>query len=187
MIQSKTAHSPFGVPALLAGRIGLRFSWPACHSGFKHQLAILLARNIMNLRKSSPLSALPLLLALSVGCGGASTDAGAVVSVQPADNAETSPISAADLNAQSGAIVVYEHCYYGGASQTFYYPRDINSFYKSLAGNWNDRISSIRVFGAAARIFEHDNWHGASITFSSDIACMSWYGFDNVASSLEWL
>jgi hypothetical protein len=147
----------------------------------------------MIVRKSVPQFTLSLLLALSVGCGG-SEDAAEFASAQHADDTNDGSTSAADitaqsgdLNIQSGAIVIYEHCYYGGAYQIFYYPRDINSLYKSLGGNWNDRMSSVRIFGAAARIYEHDNWQGNSITVTSDIECIPWWGFNDVASSLEWL
>ncbi|WP_155893984.1 beta/gamma crystallin-related protein [Cystobacter fuscus] len=141
----------------------------------------------MSSSKSAHLPALPLLFALSVGCGGAFNDAGEVESAQQVVNADADSKSAADVSIQAGAIVIYEHCDYGGESQAFYYPRDINSFYRSLGGDWNDRVSSIRVFGGAARIFEHENWQGSSITVTSDIACLYWSGWNDIASSLEWL
>lgn len=64
-----------------------------------------------------------------------------------------------------GGVCFYEHTNYEG--RRFCAPRDSHD--PQLGGFWNDRISSIRVFGGARlRVCEHWNYGGECVVFRSN-------------------
>lgn len=66
------------------------------------------------------------------------------------------------------AVCVYENVNYQGRSQCFDSNEEIYDF--TRRGNWNDRISSIRIFGAARAMFFRDiQFRGERLQVSRDI------------------
>jgi hypothetical protein len=55
-----------------------------------------------------------------------------------------------------------------------------------LRGGWNDRISSIRIFGqASVTVFEDKDYRGSSRTFSRDVPNLRPLGFNDMITSFE--
>lgn len=80
-------------------------------------------------------------------------------------------------------VCVYEHANFGGNSQCFGSGddvRDLNSI------GWNDRISSIRVFGRSRiAVWEHSNFQGRNLVIDRDIADLNQIRFNDAISSLR--
>jgi hypothetical protein len=80
-------------------------------------------------------------------------------------------------------VIVYEHGYYTGKSQTF---GAGNHDMGTLNVVGNDQISSIRVpSGMSVTIYEHANYGGRSVTLNSDNPDLSQVGFNDQISSLR--
>ena len=74
-------------------------------------------------------------------------------------------------------------CFYedaGYRGRYFCVPR--GESYTSLPGGFNDRISSIRVFGSAVRIYEDRNFHGRSSEIRRDNSDLRGHWRDTVSS-----
>jgi len=74
-------------------------------------------------------------------------------------------------------------CFYEDSNfrgQSFCVPR--GAAYTSLPRGFNDRISSIRVFGAEVRIFQNQNYRGRSQEIRSDVPNLRGDWRDNVSS-----
>ena len=80
-------------------------------------------------------------------------------------------------------VCVYEHAEYGGDSQCF----DSNDGVRDLNRiRWNDRISSIRVFGRSRiSVYEHNDFNGQSIVVDHDITDLNRMGWNDRISSLR--
>jgi Beta/Gamma crystallin len=80
-------------------------------------------------------------------------------------------------------VIVYEHGYYNGRSQTF---GAGNHDMGSLNVVGNDQISSIRVpAGMSVIIYEHANYGGRSVTLTADNPDLSQVNFNDNVSSLR--
>jgi hypothetical protein len=80
-------------------------------------------------------------------------------------------------------VIVYEHGYYAGRSQTF---GAGNHDMGTLNGVGNDQISSIRVpAGMSVIIYEHANYGGRSVTLTADNPDLSRVNFNDNVSSLR--
>lgn len=74
-------------------------------------------------------------------------------------------------------------CFYEDADfrgQYFCAPR--GATYTSLPRGFNDRISSVRVFGADVRLFQNDHFRGRSTEIRSDVRDLRGNWHDNVSS-----
>jgi Beta/Gamma crystallin len=80
-------------------------------------------------------------------------------------------------------VCVYEHAGFGGNSQCFGFgddERDLRSV------GWNDKISSIRVFGRSrVAAYEHNNFGGQEIVIDQDVPDLSRMGWNDRISSLR--
>ncbi len=75
----------------------------------------------------------------------------------------------------------YQHCDYQGAVSTLS-PGRYNIWEMGIG---NDSISSLRVSpGLRVTLFEHANFSGRSISFTTDISCLVSYGFNDLTSSI---
>ena len=88
-------------------------------------------------------------------------------------------------------VWVYEHINYCGKKYYFLAGQEGRTNYpdlRNIAGNWNDRISSIKVGSkAVVTVFEHINYGGASFTEvgPSDIPSLVTSGWNDRISSLK--
>jgi hypothetical protein len=96
----------------------------------------------------------------------------------------------AKLNADLAAAktvppaTIYQHCNYGGYSINLnagrYTLRDL-----AVLGMANDDISSIKVpQGRKVHLYEHDNFKGKGWTQTSDNACFTYGGYNDIVSSI---
>jgi hypothetical protein len=86
-------------------------------------------------------------------------------------------------------VCVYDRPDYEGREQCWNVGMDLSDL--ARAGNWSDRISSIRVFGGAAVVLYRDiNFNGESVTIDRDVPNLSqvtarnFRNWDRQASSL---
>ena len=85
--------------------------------------------------------------------------------------------SRSDRTPREGACF-YEDANYRG--QSFCVPR--GATYNALPRSFNDRISSIRVFGAEVRLFQNRNFRGRSTEIRSDTPNLRGNWKDNISS-----
>jgi hypothetical protein len=90
-------------------------------------------------------------------------------------------------------VILYEHDSYRGRIVRINFPIDMNCLKKTLYGNMNDRVSSIRLFnGAAIAVFKHSNWAGYSKIITTDVADLkrdpdsSYHPLADTISSMTW-
>jgi hypothetical protein len=80
-------------------------------------------------------------------------------------------------------ICIYEHANFGGNSQCFSGGEDLREL-NSIG--WNDRISSIRVFGRSrVVVWEHSNFQGKTFVIDRDIEDLNEIHFNDAISSLR--
>jgi hypothetical protein len=87
-------------------------------------------------------------------------------------------------------VMFYEHPGYTGVALTVNAPFDINLMKGSPNGDFNDRISSIRVFnGASILVYEHPNWAGSSLLVNTnipDLRNIAGGYYNDAISSMSW-
>jgi hypothetical protein len=88
------------------------------------------------------------------------------------------PVWSRDNRAPREGACFYEDANYRG--QSFCVPR--GATYTALPRGFNDRISSIRLFGAEVRIFQDRNFRGRSIEIRNDTPTLRGNWKDNVSS-----
>ncbi len=77
-------------------------------------------------------------------------------------------------------VTFFEHCDFQGQSKSF----NPGNYNMNEIGIPNDSLSSIRIPpGMFVRIYEHANFQGRSLQFSSDVSCLVNQGFNDTASS----
>jgi hypothetical protein len=88
------------------------------------------------------------------------------------------PVWGRDNRTPREGACFYEDSNYRG--QSFCVPR--GATYNALPRGFNDRISSVRVFGAEVRIFQNRNFRGRSTEIRSDMPDLRGSWRDNVSS-----
>lgn len=77
--------------------------------------------------------------------------------------------------------VAYEDCNFEGEDQPLIVDGKAGA---SSLGNWNDKISSLRIPpGFKVILFEHDNFQGARLLLTDDVTCLVNFNFNDKASS----
>jgi hypothetical protein len=79
-----------------------------------------------------------------------------------------------------GEVWLYEDCGFHGRVLR------LNADRPSLADNFNDRLSAVRVGpGTTVTLFEHERFGGRTLTLERDEACLDNRGFNDIASSIR--
>ncbi|AUG28249.1 hypothetical protein JVX92_09450 [Microbacterium hominis] len=77
------------------------------------------------------------------------------------------------------SIVIYDDIMYGGGS------RDLGNGLQVALGSWNDRASAVKISGTTAKLYEHENYGGASTpTWSSNKSNLVDHHFNDLTSSV---
>lgn len=98
---------------------------------------------------------------------------------------ETSDISQSKLSIHEG-VAVYEHTYYGGQVIYLYEEGDFTLKQFKEMGLKNDDISSIHISpGWSIQLFEHHNFEGESIVFTSDVQSLVEHTWNDRTSSMK--
>jgi hypothetical protein len=91
---------------------------------------------------------------------------------------DRAPVWSRDQAVPREGACFYEDTNFRG--QYFCAPR--GATYRALPRGFNDRISSVRVFGGEARIFQNENFRGRSTQIRSDVPNLRGNWKDNVSS-----
>lgn len=79
----------------------------------------------------------------------------------------------------NASIVLWDDVGYGGSSQ------NLGNGEQLALGSWNDRASAVKISGTTAKLYENENYGGASTpTWSSNKSDLRDYGFNDRASSV---
>jgi Beta/Gamma crystallin/Peptidase inhibitor family I36 len=80
-------------------------------------------------------------------------------------------------------VCFYEHSDFAGASQCWDAGDDVSDL---RSNRWNDRISSVRIFGRTrVAVFEHINYGGQRLVLDDDISNLKQLGFNDRVSSFR--
>ena len=90
-------------------------------------------------------------------------------------------------------VILYKDDNYRGNAVRINFPIDMNCLKKTLYGNMNDKVSSIKLFnGAAIAVFKHSNWKGYSKIITINVADLkrdpdsSYHPLADTISSMTW-